>query len=58
LQVLFASDNDFTALPDSLQAAHKLELLRASANRLARVPGWLTELPRLSWLALAGNALG
>jgi hypothetical protein len=41
-----------------LQAAQKLELLRASANRLARVPGWLTELPRLSWLALAGNALG
>jgi len=50
--------NQLTELPDSLQAAQKLELLRASANRLERVPGWLTELPRLAWLALAGNALG
>jgi hypothetical protein len=58
LQKLMLAGNQLTALPDSLQAAHKLELLRISANRLARVPGWLTELPRLAWLALAGNALG
>jgi hypothetical protein len=38
--------------------AHQLELLRLSANRLTRVPPWLTGLPRLSWLALAGNPLG
>jgi serine/threonine protein kinase len=43
-------------LPESLQAAHRLELLRLSANGLTQVPAWLTELPRLSWLALAGNA--
>jgi hypothetical protein len=58
LQKLMLAGNQLTALPDSLQAAHKLELLRASVNRLDRVPGWLTELPRLAWLALAGNALG
>jgi hypothetical protein len=58
LQKLMLAGNQLTALPDSLQAAYKLELLRASANRLERVPGWLTELPRLAWLALAGNALG
>jgi serine/threonine protein kinase len=32
-----------------------LELLRLSANALDRLPGWLWELPRLSWLAVAGN---
>lgn len=58
LQKLMLAGNQLTALPDSLQAAHKLELLRVSTNRLERVPGWLTELPRLAWLALAGNALG
>jgi len=45
-------------LPDSLQQAHRLELLRISANRLTEVPAWLTELPRLSWLALSGNTMG
>jgi hypothetical protein len=58
LQKLMLAGNQLTALPDSLQAAQQLELLRASANRLERVPGWMTELPRLAWLALAGNALG
>ena len=58
LQKLMLAGNQLTVLPDSLQAAQKLELLRASANRLERVSGWLTDLPRLAWLALAGNALG
>jgi hypothetical protein len=57
LQKLMLAGNQLISLPDSLQAAQKLELLRASANRLERVPGWMTELPRLAWLALAGNAL-
>jgi hypothetical protein len=47
--------NRLEALPESLQAAQGLELLRISANRLTQLPEWLTELPRLSWLALAGN---
>jgi hypothetical protein len=58
LQKLMLAGNQLTALPDSLQAANKLELLRISANRLTEVPGWLTELPRLAWLALAGHAMG
>ena len=58
LQKLMLAGNQLTELPDSLQAAQKLELMRVSANRLTEVPGWLTELPRLAWLALAGNAMG
>ena len=33
----------------------QLELLRISANPLAALPDWLTQLPRLSWLAFAGT---
>ena len=55
LQKLMLAGNQLTTLPDSLQAAQKLELLRVSANHLEHVPSWLTELPRLAWLALAGN---
>jgi hypothetical protein len=58
LQKLMLAGNRLTALPESLQAAQGLELLRISANRLTQVPDWLTELPRLSWLALAGNHFG
>jgi hypothetical protein len=58
LQKLMLAGNQLTELPHSLQAAQKLELMRVSANRLTEVPGWLTELPRLAWLALAGNAMG
>jgi serine/threonine protein kinase len=32
-----------------------LELLRISANRLSALPDWLLALPKLSWLAFAGN---
>jgi serine/threonine protein kinase len=50
--------NQLGSLPPSLAGAQWLALIRLAANRLAELPGWLTELPRLSWLALAGNPLG
>ena len=34
---------------------HPPELLRIAANRLQLLPDWLLTLPRLSWLAFAGN---
>lgn len=58
LQKLMLAGNRLTALPERLAAASGLELLRLSANQLASVPGWLPELPRLAWLALAGNPSG
>ena len=47
--------NRLRALPDAMAACTGLELLRISANRLTALPAWLFELPRLSWLAYAGN---
>ena len=47
--------NKITSLPDSMQACKNLELLRISANALEILPPWLFKLPRLSWLACAGN---
>jgi serine/threonine protein kinase len=42
-------------LPSQLAACSRLELIRLAANRLTELPGWLLALPRLSWLAYAGN---
>lgn len=33
----------------------QLELVRLASNRLSSLPQWLVELPRLSWIAFAGN---
>ena len=48
--------NRLNALPETLAGCTRLELLRISANRFAAPPGWLWSMPRLSWLAAAGNA--
>jgi hypothetical protein len=55
LQKLMLSGNRLTNLPDSLAGAGNLELLRLSANRIEALPEWLADLPRLAWLAWAGN---
>jgi hypothetical protein len=55
LQKLMLAGNRLQALPDALADCRSLELLRISANRLAALPGWLPAMPRLAWLAFAGN---
>ena len=55
LQKLMLAGNRLTALPAELAECRNLELLRISANRLPALPDWLLALPRLSWLAYAGN---
>ena len=55
LQKLMLAGNQLSHLPESLSTADNLELLRLSANRLNSLPGWLSGLPRLAWLAWAGN---
>ncbi len=55
LQKCMLAGNKITTLPDSMQACKNLELLRISANALEVLPPWLFKLPRLSWLACAGN---
>ncbi len=55
LQKLMLAGNRLQNLPDEMAGCQQLELLRISANRLTALPEWLFTLPRLSWLAFAGN---
>ncbi|MGX9979138.1 leucine-rich repeat-containing protein kinase family protein [Methylobacterium fujisawaense] len=55
LQKLMLSGNRIAALPDSFAGAARLELIRLSCNRLEALPPWLGTLPRLAWVAYAGN---
>lgn len=55
LQKLMLAGNRLRELPASLANCRNLELLRIAANRLEAFPEWLLGLPRLAWLAYAGN---
>jgi hypothetical protein len=55
LQKLMLAGNQLRSLPDEMAACQNLELIRLAANRLESLPHWLFTLPRLSWLAYAGN---
>nr|WP_276592357.1 MULTISPECIES: leucine-rich repeat-containing protein kinase family protein [unclassified Methylobacterium] len=55
LQKLMLAGNRLSTLLDSLSAADNLELIRLACNRLDVLPPWLTRLPRLAWIAYAGN---
>jgi len=55
LQKLMLAGNRLKALPESMLNCEALELLRISANQLLSLPDFLTRLPKLSWLAFAGN---
>lgn len=55
LQKLMLAGNQLQSLPDELANCQNLELIRLAANRLQKLPDCLFKLPRLSWLAYAGN---
>ncbi len=55
LQKVALAGNRLSSLPEQMTACANLELLRISANRLTELPLWLLQLPKLSWLAFAGN---
>ena len=55
MQKLMLAGNRLRQLPDQLAQCQQLELLRISANQLNAMPPWLVGLPRLAWLACAGN---
>lgn len=55
MQKLMLAGNRLRQLPDQLAQCQQLELLRISANQLGMMPPWLVGLPRLAWLACAGN---
>ena len=47
--------NQLHSLPASLAQCRQLALLRMAANRFDRLPDCLLSLPKLAWLACAGN---
>jgi hypothetical protein len=55
LQKLMLAGNQLSTLPSSLANCHALELLRISANQFETLPDFLFDLPKLTWLAYAGN---
>ena len=55
LRKLALAGNKLTTLPQSMQNCQALELVRLSANNLTHIDDWLFELPKLTWLAFAGN---
>ncbi|MEM9448983.1 MAG: leucine-rich repeat-containing protein kinase family protein [Cyanobacteria bacterium P01_E01_bin.6] len=55
LQKLMLAGNKLRSLPKQLADCKNLELIRLATNQLQEFPTWLLTLPRLSWLAYAGN---
>ena len=55
LKKLALAGNQLKQLPSSMAKCKSLELVRLSANNLTHVDDWLFELPKLAWLAFAGN---
>lgn len=55
MQKLALAGNQLTQLPIELSNCKNLGLLRISANKLTEFSTWLLTMPKLSWLAFAGN---
>ncbi|MEL6938223.1 MAG: leucine-rich repeat-containing protein kinase family protein [Cyanobacteria bacterium J06598_1] len=55
LQKFMLAGNQLESVPPALENCQNLELIRLSANRLKALPKWLLDLPKLSWIAYAGN---
>jgi Leucine-rich repeat (LRR) protein len=55
MQKLMLAGNQLESLPEEMAHCVNIELLRISANRFQSLPDWLLDLPKLSWLAYAGN---
>lgn len=55
LQKLMLAGNQLQDVPKTLGNCQSLELVRLSANQLEAFPEFVLSMPRLSWLAYAGN---
>jgi serine/threonine protein kinase len=58
MQKLALAGNRIKHLPVEMADLKNLELIRISANLLIELPSWILELPKLSWIAFAGNPVG
>lgn len=55
LQKVMLAGNCLRTLPEAMANCVNIELLRISANQIEALPEWLVKLPKLGWLAFAGN---
>jgi hypothetical protein len=55
LQKIMLAGNQLTNLPETMQHCRALQLMRLSANQLIELPDFLFKMPKLAWLAFAGN---
>ncbi|KAL0484936.1 intracellular Ras-group-related LRR protein [Acrasis kona] len=55
LQKIMLAGNRLQHLPSEMSKLLNLELIRISANSISHLPQWFLELPKLTWLAFAGN---
>jgi hypothetical protein len=55
MQKLALAGNQLTSLPIELSNCKNIGLIRISANQITEFPEWLLTIPKLSWLAFAGN---
>jgi len=55
MQKLMLAANQLKELPIELSNCKNLGLLRISANKMTELPEWLLQMPKLSWIAFAGN---
>lgn len=55
LQKLALAGNKLIELPLTMDKLKNLELIRISANQLAKCPTQLLQLPKLAWFAFSGN---
>lgn len=56
LQKCMLAGNFLKTLPVEMAHCTNLELLRISANYIEELPTWLLSMPKLCWLAMAGNS--
>ncbi|CAE7507735.1 IRL7 [Symbiodinium microadriaticum] len=57
LRKLMLANNRLSELPRSMSRCTDLELIRLSRNKLSELPLFLLDLPKLSWISLAGNCI-
>eukprot|EP00045_Choanoeca_perplexa_P004233 m.36327 g.36327 ORF g.36327 m.36327 type:complete len:487 (-) comp12463_c0_seq2:51-1511(-) len=57
LRKIMATRNQLEFLPDDFGGQTRLELMRLSHNRIVSLPPGFWNLPRLAWIALAGNPI-
>ena len=55
LRKVMLAANRITCLPDEMKKRRNIELIRLSSNAFTEFPEWLWTLPKLSWVAFAGN---